>query len=248
MGSAARERPPAVALELRVPAAPTVRGVLRTALNDFFYNSWRLVPANVIWGAGLIIVLGLSVLAPLIGLIALFALALPTAGIFRLAALISRSEPVSLSDAIRAWRQFLVPALATGVVVGGAAIVLVFNILSGFLSAELIGWAFATLALWGFAALISVALAFWPLLVDPVRQSEPLRARIQLAAAVILSSPGRFVGLLLVVSAITVISTILFAALLSVTIAYVALVMCRYVLPAADRLEGRRTDPEPVAY
>ncbi len=125
---------------------------------------------------------------------------------------------------------------------------LVFNIVSGFLSAELIGWAFATLALWGFAALISVALAFWPLLVDPVRQSEPVRARIQLAATVILSSPRRFVGLILVVTVITVISAILFAALLSVTIAYVAVVMCRYVLPAADRLEGRRTEPEPVAY
>jgi len=192
--------------------------------------------------------LAASLLTPLLGLAAWFLLALPTAGIFRLAALIARGQPVALSDAIRAWRTFFAPALATGAVVGGAAVVLVFNIVAGFLSAELIGWAFATLALWGFAALIAVALAFWPLLVDPVRQSEPIRARIQLASAVALSSPARFAGLILVVSIITVISAILFAALLSVTVAYVAVVMSRYVLPAADRLEGRRTEPEPVAY
>jgi len=233
---------------LRVPATPTVKAALGTALTDFFFNSWRLVPANVIWGLGLIVVLAMSLVAPLIGLIGLFFLSLPTAGLFRLAALITRGEPVAFSDAIRAWRQFLLPALATGVVVGGAAVVLVFNMVAGFLSAELVGWAFATMALWGFAALLAVALAFWPLLVDPVRQSEPLRSRIQLAAAVILSKPGRFAALAIVVTTITVVSAILFAALLTVTVAYVALVMCRYVLPAADRLEGRRTEQEPVAY
>jgi hypothetical protein len=88
-------------------------------------------------------------------------------------------------------------------------------------------------ALWG------AAFAFWPLLVDPERAGEPLGNRLRLALTVIFVAPARYAGLLLVLAVAIIASTVLFAALLTVTVAFTALVMCHYVLPLADRLEGR---------
>ena len=59
-------------------------------------------------------------------------------------------------------------------------------------------------------------------------------------------APMRYLGLMLICGAILVVSTIAFAALLSISLAFVALLLCRYVLPTADRLEGRATYVEPI--
>ena len=199
------------------------------------------MPANAIWGAGLLLVIALffSYLGAVP--LAFGLLAFPTAGIFRLAALIARERPVAFSDSLDAWRVFLRPILLMGVVIGVGTTVLVFNMVFGFSSADPVGWLFATLALWGFLALWAVALAFWPLLVDPLRQGEPLTARLRLAVTVILVAPGRYVALMLLVWVFLIVSTILLAALLTVSIAFVALVVARYVLPLADRIESRAT-------
>jgi hypothetical protein len=53
----------------------------------------RLVAANVVWGAGLIVVVLVGLAWPLGGLLLLPLLALPTAGVFRLAARIVRVAP-----------------------------------------------------------------------------------------------------------------------------------------------------------
>jgi hypothetical protein len=53
----------------------------------------RLVTANVVWGAGLIVVVFVGLVWPLGWLLLLPLLALPTAGIFRLAARIVRVAP-----------------------------------------------------------------------------------------------------------------------------------------------------------
>ena len=116
---------------------------------DLYFNSWRLVPANLVWGVGL----GLTLTwcrwssgrrpwswPPL--------LALPTVGIFRIASLAVRGDSVSFWDGIRAWRSYLGPAL-TGGAIGRSRLVLVVNLLAGLQSGDLIGWAFATLAGWG---------------------------------------------------------------------------------------------------
>jgi hypothetical protein len=49
-----------------------------------------------------------------------------------------------------------------------------------------------------------------------------------------------------VIVAVLAISTVFFAALFSISVAYVSLVATRYVLPAADRLEGRATKRQTV--
>ena len=35
----------------------SLRAALRQSLHDFYFNSWRLAPANLVWGAVLILVL-----------------------------------------------------------------------------------------------------------------------------------------------------------------------------------------------
>lgn len=225
----------------RLPDAPDVGISVRAAASDFFFNSWRLVPANVIWGLGLILVVLLLYAWPLGALIALILLALPAAGIYRLAALIVRDQPVAFSDALSAWRQFLRPTLVIGAALVGITTVLTVNLVVGLTSTDPIAWAVGTLAAWGLLATWTVALLVWPLIVDPLRDGQPLVQRLQLASTLLLLAPLRVASLLLVMSAVFVVSAILFAALLTVSIAFIALVTTRYVLPAADRIEGRKT-------
>jgi hypothetical protein len=54
-----------------------------------------------------------------------------------------------------------------------------------------------------------------------------------------LAHPVRMGSLAIVLAAVLAASTVVFAALLSVSVALCAFVTCRYVLPAADRLEAR---------
>lgn len=225
----------------RLPDALAVGPSIRAAITDFFFNSWRLVPANVIWGLGMILVVLLLYVWPLGALVTLILLSLPTAGIYRLAALIVRDQPVAFSDALSAWREFLRPALLIGAALVGITTVLTVNLIVGFTSTDPIAWAVGTLAAWGLLATWTVALLVWPLVVDPLRDGQPLVQRLQLAGTLLLLAPLRVASLLLVMSAVFVVSAILFAALLTVSIAFIALVTTRYVLPAADRIEGRKT-------
>ena len=121
-----------------------------------------------------------------------------------------------------------------------------FNFLVGIASNQPMWWIVSALAGWGLVFLFIGTCAFWPLLLDPMREGDPVRHRLELALAVIFASPGRYVGLTLFVALILIVSTIAFAALVSISVAFVALLLCRYVLPTADRLEGRATHAEPI--
>jgi hypothetical protein len=104
-----------------------------------------------------------------------------------------------------------------------------------------LGWAIATAAVWGLVILWAWLLCLWPLVVDPRREELGLRQTMRLAALLVLAFPFRIGTLMLVTALLLVISTVLFAALVTVAVAFGALLGCRYVLPAADRLEGRAT-------
>jgi uncharacterized membrane protein YesL len=134
----------------------------------------------------------------------------------------------------------------TGAVVVGALFVFTFNFVVGLFSGDPVLLLIGTLAGWGLFFLFIGTSAFWPLLLDPVRQNTSLGQRLKLAVGVVFYSPARYIGLMLLVGAILIVSTIAFAALLSISIAFVALLLCRYVLPTADRLEGRATFAEPI--
>jgi len=64
-----------------------------------------------------------------------------------------------------------------------------------------------------------------------------LRDRLRIAAALLLARPLRFAGLALVMAVVVAVSVVLTAAILTISVAFVALVACRSVYPAADRLE-----------
>ena len=65
----------------------------------------------------------------------------------------------------------------------------------------------------------------------------PLVERLRLAGALLLAHPLRFAGLALAMAVVVAVSVVLTAAILTISVAFVALVACRSVYPAADRLE-----------
>jgi uncharacterized membrane protein YesL len=81
----------------------------------------------------------------------------------------------------------------------------------------------------------------WPLLLDPERDGEPVMARLRLAFVVILVHPVR-IGLFgLLVGGVLAISTALVAPILTFSVGVTWLAIARFVLPVADRIEGRAT-------
>jgi hypothetical protein len=230
--------------ERELPAAPTIRGALRLAGSDFYFNSWRLVPSNLVWGAGLLLLLVLGATGAVLSALAFMPLlAFPALGLFHLAGLISRGNGVSIGEGFAAWRLLWRRALGLGLATTGLAVVFVTNITVGLLREDVIGVAIATSAGWGLLALLVVSCVLWPLATDPARIGWPMRDLVGLALRLTLAHPVRFLALALVIAAIVAISTIAFVAILSVSVAFVALVAARFVLPAADRLEARLKMP-----
>ena len=218
----------------------SVRGALRPAAVDFYDHSIRLVPANLVWGLGLIslgwLAIGVGIrpallLSPL--------LAVPLVGIYRLAGHASRGEGVVLSDAAAAMRERALPAVALGAAIEWAFVLLVTNIQIGLGSGTALGWGFATVAAWALLATIVYAVVLWPLLGDPARRRVPARSTARLAALVVLAAPGRTALLTVVVCVLAAISTVAFAAILTISVAYLAIVSCRVILPEADHLVAR---------
>lgn len=215
-------------------------GALRRALLDFFYNSIRLVPANILWG---VVLIGLGWLAILVGvwlaILGLPLLGLPLVGVYRLAGHITRGEEVVLSDVITAVRQQFLPALAFAAGVAWGLGLFAFNVIAGLASPSPLGWLIAILAGWGFVALAIFAVVAWPVLADPARTTEPARQRLRLAGYLVLVAPFRMAALSAVAIALWVVSTIAFAALVTISVSFVACLSCRVVLPDADRLAAR---------
>ncbi len=213
---------------------------MRGAASDFYYNSWRLVPANAVWGLMFVAIsFATSVWLPAALLVAL--LAIPVAGIYHMAALLQRGEPTSFWDFVSGMRRYVFAALAIGLAAELLAIAFTSNVFFGLDSGGILGWTISALALYGDIGLAMFLVAAWPIVVDPLRAGVPLRSRLKLAALVNLARPGRMFALTVLVVAILALSAVLFVALLTISVALVSLIATRYVLPVADRLEGRRS-------
>ena len=225
---------------LALPDPPRLGGAFREAAFDMYYNSWRMVPANLVWGLGFIVVLvAAAVWLPALAFGAL--LAVPVAGLYRMAAMIERGSGTSFADFVTGMRRFFRPALAIGLSAVFLAIVFTANVVIGLQFGGWFGWFLSAMALYADIALAMVLVALWPILVDPLREELPIRRRLWLAVLVNLARPGRMFLVTVLLVAILAVSTILFAAIVTVSVAYVSLVAARYVLPVADRLEGRPT-------
>jgi hypothetical protein len=230
-----------------LPAPPSLGGALRAGASDLFFNSWRIVPANLLVGLGLALAAWAWVVAGVVvAAVVAVVVALPLAGLFRLGAMATRARDVNLSDALDPARQAPLPILAAGAGFSLATLVLATNLASGILVGGVIPWVVATTAAWGLLALVAYAFAFWPLAVDPDRDGVPWRNRARLAGLLLLAYPARLASLTLVLALVLAASTVLFAALVTVSVGFCALVACRYVLPAADRLEARMAAARPA--
>jgi hypothetical protein len=216
----------------------SIAGALRQGLTDFYFNSWRLAPANLVWGLGFVAMLLAGPLTAL-GVVLLVLLAIPTAGLHRMAALIARDEPVALSDFVDGMRRYAVPALVVGAGAAILATVFTTNVIVGFGAGGPLGWFLSAMALWGEVALAMLLVAFWPILADPRREDLSLRRRLGLAGLAVIGRPAHLFAFTLVVAAILLVSAVLFAALVLVSVAYVSLISARYVLPMVDTLEAR---------
>jgi hypothetical protein len=218
--------------------------VVRAALTDYYFNSVRLVPVNLVWGAVAVAIVLLAFAWPLGGLLVAPLLSVPAAAAFALAAAIARGEPlVGVREALVRGRARAGQALLVGTGWLLANVVLLTNVITGFSGESAAGWVVATSAAWGVAILWCWSLAAWPLLLDPARAGHSLKDVARLAATVLLVDPVRFGALGALTAIVVVVSTILTAALLTVGVTFVALVACRSVYPVADRLEPQLTRP-----
>jgi hypothetical protein len=222
------------------PGGPSLAGALRAAGGDFFYNSWRVVPLNVVWGIAFLVALAATVLVnPVVGLVAVVITAIPLAGLARLGGRATRGMDVNFSDGWEPVRMRPRAVLLAGVAFALSFVLFTVNLLMGFALGNAIGWAFATAAGWGLVTAVGLGFTFWPLLTDPERDTAPSIGIARLAGLLVLAHPFRIGALSLALAVLLAASTVAFAALVSVSVGYAMLVAARYVLPAADRLEAR---------
>lgn len=228
---------------IALPPPSGVARVVRVALSDFYFNSGRLVAANVVWG-GAAIVLWLSwLVSPLMALMLAPLLVFPTAGIFRVAARIVRADGQgSFRDTLTAFRADARSTLLLGLTAVAASLILGTNAVVGLTQTEPIGWVVGTFAAWSLIILWCGAIVAWPLIVDPRRADQSLRQRLRLGGLLLVAHPARFALLGAIIAVVVLISTVLLAALLTISISYIALIACRCVYPAADRFEARLGD------
>lgn len=220
--------------------APGLGQALRDAAVDLYYHSIRLVPANLAWGAALVLVLVLaSQGAWLLAILVSPLLPLALVGVARLAGLIVRGEEVVLSDAWVAARERARPVVLVGLVSVAATTVLATNVAVGLATRTPVGLTLAVLAGWGLVALWLTSLPFWILLADPARALWPTADVMRMTGLLLLARPPLLVGLGLAAALVLVASAILVAALLIVAVAYAALVTAHVILPAADRLSAQ---------
>ena len=120
-----------------LPQPPTLRGALRDSISDFYFNSWRLVPANLLWGLGLARRLpGRLIWWPL-ALVLAPLLCLPLVTMHRIGGRIVRGGDVSLSDGLRAWREVGVAAVVVGASRSSPLRSMLANLIGGLQSARL---------------------------------------------------------------------------------------------------------------
>lgn len=213
--------------------------LVRTSLSDFYFHSLRLVPANLVWGGTAIVLIVIGLASPVLAILLSPLLAIAGMVVFQVAAGVVRRDPaISIREAIADVPRWWTAAIALGIASVLVAGVLVTNMITGLASAEPIGWALATLAGWGLIAWWTWLVIAWPLVVDPARAGRPLGDRLRLAATLALARPGRFGALGLLVAVIVLVSTIMTAAVLTIGVAFVAVLASNAVYPIADRIEG----------
>lgn len=213
--------------------------MLREAVGDLYYNSWRFLGANLLLG-GVLIVIVLAAVGSAWALVLLPLATVPAAGMMRMAAVLVRDGHADFSDVTdimrHPWR-----ALTIGTAQALLALVLVVDMQLGAAIGSTIGLLLTITALYGLIIGWAYAAVAWPLLMDPERDGDPVGVKLRLAAVVLLAHPIRVGGFLLLVGLVLAASAIAIAPFLTFSVALAWLVTARFVLPVADRIEGRAT-------
>jgi hypothetical protein len=210
------------------------------AAEDLYYHGVRLVVANLIWGIGALATAYLLTRTPL-GALALVVMIPLSIGLMGMATALVRERSVVMSDFARAIGARFWRLLALGLAQLGMIVIAGFDLLLGLNLGGIVGLVLALVAFYTALAVGLLALTVWPIVTDPERRDEPVRAGVRLGALLVLAHPVRIGALAFLLAVLTLASTILAAAIITFAAAYIALVAAHFVLPAADRLEGRAT-------
>lgn len=219
---------------------PGIARALLLAAESLFDDLAPMVGGNLVFGACLLVTV-LAAQAHLLGNLLIIPLAVPAAGVMRLAAAHVRRGTghwTDFGDGLRRWRM----VLAVAVVQVLAAGLLVLDLALGLSAGGLVGGVLAAMATYGAALAWVAAVTGWPLLMDPEHDAEPMARRLRLALALMLSRPLRLGLLALLVGALLAIATVAIVPVLLFAFALACLLAAHYVLPAADALEGRDSD------
>jgi hypothetical protein len=223
-----------------VPRAPRFGRVLRTAAEDLYYHGVRLVPANIVWGVGLLVTASM-IARSLLGL-ALVVVMIPlTFGLMGMVTILVRDRSLVMGDFVRPMRTHFAQRFALGIAQVGILVVAAGDLLIGLQIGSVFGAVLTMLALYTILGLWVYAIVAWPIVMDPVREDESLRVRLRLALVLVLAHPVRIGALAVALAILLSVATVLAAAIITFAAAYAALVAAHFVLPAADRLEGRET-------
>ena len=217
--------------------------MLRVAASDLYFHGVRLILVNIVWGIGVLVAAFVLLRSPL-GLVALVALVPLTAALAGMATRLVRERSIVMSDAWDAVRTSFWAHTGIGVAQIVIAIVVYVDLLLGIQLGGVLGLMLAVIAFETAIALWLLAVSTWPILLDPVRAGEPTRSKLRLGALLLLAHPVRVGGMAIGIAIFLAVSTILAAAIVTVSGAYAFLVAAHWVLPAADRLEGRATRVE----
>ena len=214
--------------------------MLRAAASDLYYNSVRLVAANVVWALALLVVVYSVMRAPLLAPLLVVIVPL-SVGLMGMATTLTRHGRLFWSDWTDAIRRRFVAHTALGVAQLVLAAIAIVDVLVGIRIPGLLGPIVAVVGAYSLAAIWVLSMTSWPLLLDPLRSDDGIVRTLRLGAVLAIAHPLRIGALALVIAVLMAASVVLAAALVTVSGAYAALVLARYVLPAADRLEGRAT-------
>lgn len=222
-----------------VPPAPRLRRVLREGASDLYYNSWRFLGANTLIG-GLLVVILLVAVGTFYALGLLLFVVVPCAGMMRMATSLVREGHTDFGEV---WSVIRRPwqVLAIGAVQLALSVILVVDIAIGASLQSLFGTFLMVTAIYGLLIGWTLAVAMWPLLLDPLRDGDSIRRRIRLAALLVIAHPLRIGGLALLIGVLLLVAGLAVMPLITFALAFAWVVAARYVLPAADRLEGRAT-------
>lgn len=221
-----------------IPPPPGVIGSFGSGVANFVGNAWRFLVANLIFGVIFVVMATYGSRTPLAYLLAIV-LILPVAGLMRMAAVQVRTrEGARMSDFVspmrRPWHILLL-----GIIQLVIGLVMWIDVVVGLGSGQWLPAILAIGALYLLLALWSYSLIAWPLLLDPLRDGQPIRARLALGVQVLLASPMRILAFAILSGTLLGLATAAIGVVVTVALALIWLSIASFSLTLVDRFEAR---------